>query len=78
MLQIVGFVLVIAAMYAIKAVVISRAHDQLAGQSSSFSWMSARPEDEALAAAWSVAEEPQRAETHVATGALRPIGGASA
>lgn len=78
MLQIIGLVLVIAVVFAIKAVAIVRTHDQLIAQDASFSWMHARPEDEAVAATWSVEEEAQRSDTRVAVGALRPIGGASA
>ena len=72
MLQVIGFVLVIAAVYAIKAVVIARTHEQLAEQGSSFSWMHARTEDEAVAATWSVEEEPRAAESRVSVGVLRP------
>ena len=78
MLQIIGLVLVIAAVFAIKTVAIVRTHDRLIAQDASFSWMHVRPEDEAVAAAWSVEEEARHSDARVAVGALRPIGGASA
>ena len=74
MLQVIGFVLVIALVFAIKAVVIVKSHDDLAAQSASFSWMSARPQDVAVAESWSVAEEAAVSEASVPLGNLRPAG----
>ena len=78
MVQLVVFVLALVAVYAIKAVAVARTHDELAQNSASFSWMSARPEDEATAASWATAEEAESAvQRRVAmgsTGALRRVG----
>ena len=57
MVQLVVFVLVLALVYAIKAVVIARTHDELVQDATSFSWAAARPQDEVTAASWAIEEE---------------------
>ena len=57
MVQLVAFIVVLALVYAIKAVAIARTHDELAQDSASFSWAAARPEDVATAASWAEEEE---------------------
>ena len=58
MLQLLGLILVIAAIYGVKAFFIVRQHAQLAEQDTSFNFMSMREEDEATAESWTVEEEP--------------------
>lgn len=77
MLTLAVFVLVLVAIFAIKAVSIVRTHDDLAANAAAFSWASARPEDLALAESWTV-EEPQAADASVSLGALRHASGANA
>ncbi len=76
MLQIVGFVFVLALVYAIKVVVVMRAHEELVEDCATFSWMSAHPEDQAVAESWTLEEEPTQAG--VVVGGLRPATGAHA
>lgn len=73
MVQIIGFMLVVVLVYAVKAAVIVKSHDDIAEKSESFSWMHARSEDEAIAESWAV-EEPQVSEASVSLGSLRPAG----
>ena len=68
MLQILGLILIIALIYAVKAVSIARQHKDLAANSASFSYMSLREEDEAVAESWTVEEER---ESGVSLGTLR-------
>lgn len=77
MLEIVGFVAVIAAVFALKAVSIVKGHDELAAKSASFSWMSMTEEDRAVAESWSV-EEERVPESRVSFGTLHRVGGARA
>lgn len=79
MLQIVGFVVVLAVVYAVKALAVVRTHEELAEQSVAFSWTAPRPEDVETAAAWAVEEEAAaRAASNVSLPALRQAGGARA
>lgn len=68
MLQLIGLILILALIYTVKAVSISRQHEDLAANSASFSFMSAREEDEAVAESWTVEEER---EPSVSLGTLR-------
>ena len=73
MLEIIGFVAIVALVYSVKAVAVMKTHDELAVDSTSFSWASVRPEDVALAESWTV-EEPAAAPQRVPVGALRHVG----
>jgi len=77
MIQLIALVLVIAAVYAIKAFAIMRQHDELALNSTSFSWASAREQDAEEAQAWTI-EEAEDQSAHLAMHHLRRMGGASA
>lgn len=77
MVEIIGFVAVIAAVYAAKAASIALKHDELVANCASFSWASAREEDLALAESWSV-EEETAPEARTALGTLRPAHGIGA
>lgn len=57
MVQLAVFILVLALVYAAKAVAVAKTHADLASKSATFSWASVRPEDEATAASWTVEEE---------------------
>ena len=57
MLQIIAFVFVLALVYAAKVATVLAKHEELSEQSSSFSWMSVRPEDAETSAAWATEEE---------------------
>lgn len=74
MAQIIGLVLVIALVYAVKAVAVMRSHDDIAEKFTSFSWMSVRAEDKATVESWAVEEEAKASETAVSLGGLRPAG----
>ena len=75
MVQLVVFIIVLAVVYAVKAFAIAKTHDDLAVNSASFSWASARPQDEATAASWAVEEEPsQRRAAVSAPSMLRRVG----
>lgn len=77
MLQIAGIVLVLAAIYAIKAFAITRNTEHMAEQSASFSWMSMREQDRETAAAWAE-QETIRPRENISLNSLRRAGGASA
>jgi len=75
MVQLVVFLIVLAIVYAVKAVVVAKTHDELAVNSASFSWAAARPQDEATAASWAVEEESsQRRDVVSAPSMLRRVG----
>ena len=77
MLTLAVFILVLIAVFAIKAVSVMRTHDDLAANAAAFSWASARPEDLARAESWST-EEPQTVDAGVSLGSLRHASGAKA
>lgn len=75
MVQLVVFLVVLAIVYAVKAVVVAKTHDELAANSASFSWAAARPQDETTAASWVVEEESsQRRDVVSAPSMLRRVG----
>ena len=78
MVELIGFVAIIAVVYVLKAVSISKTHELLAENCASFSWASAREEDAAMAESWTVEEEPQETDYASSLGAFRRIGGARA
>ena len=68
MLQLIGLIVILALIYAVKAISVVRQHKDLAANSASFSFMSLREEDEAVAESWTVEEER---EPSVSLGTLR-------
>ena len=75
MMQIAVFAIALVVVFAIKAIAIMKTHDELVANDASFSWMSARQQDEQLAAQWSV-EEPDTnvSSATVTLGGMRRVG----
>ena len=78
MVELIGFVVIIAAIYIVKAVSIAKTHGELAEDCASFSWASAREEDVLKAESWAVEEEPKATDYASSLGTFRRIGGARA
>ena len=78
MVQVMVFVVVLATVFALKAVAIMRTHDELAQDSAQFSWVTIRPQDEATAASWAEEEAVESAsQSRVVVGhtaRLRQVG----
>ena len=64
-MQIAVFAIALVVVFAIKAIAILKTHDELVANDASFSWMSARPEDEMAAAEWAT-EEVRMPEAQIA------------
>ena len=77
-MEIVVFAVVLAAVFALKALAIVRGHEKIVADSASFSWTSARPEDAEKAANWADEQPIELPEARVALGGMRRVGGAGA
>ena len=78
MMEIAVFAIVLALVFAAKAIAIVRTHDEIAEKSATFSWASMRAEDAQRAQNWESEEAASRSESRYAVGAMRRIGSAGA
>ena len=77
MLQVIGFVFIIALIYAAKAMALSKEKDDAVVQSASFCWMRPRSYEDVVASARETAEELTEASASLApanaTGTVRQV-----
>ena len=78
MMEIAVFAIVLALVFAAKAIAIVRTHDEIAEKSAAFSWASMRAEDAERAQNWEAEEAAASSESSFALGTMRRIGSAGA
>lgn len=77
MMQLAVLMIALVVIFAIKAISITKTHEELAENCSSFSWASIRPQDQETAASWTT-EESVEERMPVSYGVMRQTGRARA